>query len=176
MSLWPQSGPPVMPILAPWNMFPFSVYTLNQTATSGVTLFTVNLAVYFPVPVSERCRITRLWWVNGNTLNGNVDVGVYDSEANRLVSTGSTVQAGVSTAQIVTIATTDLPAGICYFAFVANSGTARYLTGGSLANGPNVGIRQQASAFPLPATATFASCVTTPLPKFGAIKAPRTVL
>jgi hypothetical protein len=180
MASWPIIGPVVPQVLAPWFAPPFDRVTASVSANVSTAWGTANLAYFYPVWVPESCVLTKLWWQNGATANGNVDVGVYTDQGNRLISTGTTLQTGTSVIQSVDITDTPVPAGLLYFAIALSSATGTIWSvaaslSGSLAIMSGY---QQATAFPLPNPATFATTVGTNfgLMKFGALVAPRTVL
>lgn len=126
----------------------------NSTVAPGALL-----ALYYPVLVPRAITVYQAAWLNGATVAGNVDVGVYDEAGNRMVSTGSTLMAGASVPQTVDIADTLLSPGLYYMAFVSDSATATFQRGfvpSQLARA--CGMRQQTlGAMPLPQTATFAA-------------------
>src|SRR3990172_5526534 len=68
---------------------------------------TAERAMFFPVVVHEPVTVYSMFWINGTTINGNVDVGVYDTAGHLLVSTGSTAQSGSALPQEA--GTTDTP-------------------------------------------------------------------
>lgn len=126
-----------------------------------------NTALYFPVLVRAPVTIYQMAWTNGGTLGSNVDAGIYDGGSKaRLVSTGSTAQSGASTLQAVDVADTLIPPGLHYLAMVMDSTTGQVSrTSVSATAGLRVcGAAQQASAFPLPSTATFAPIAVTLFP------------
>ena len=102
---------------------------------------------------------------NGSTASGNIDVGIYDLGGAKLVSIGSTAQAGTSAYQVFDITDTTLYPGQYYMA-VAMDGTTgtlvRWSPGAQECR--NLAMQQMASAFPLPATATFASVASSYIP------------
>jgi hypothetical protein len=142
---------------------------------------TANLAYYYPIVLPEPCVITKLFWQNGTTVAGTVDLGWYTPEGGRIVSTGPQTQAGISATQVIDIADTALPPGPLYLGLLFSSatGTVFAVAGGPLFNAMIVGMYQQAvGSGTLPNPAVFASVGNTnsPLPKAGALVAPRTVL
>jgi hypothetical protein len=118
-----------------------------------------SVAVFVPILVRTPVTVYQLAWGNGPTLGSNVDVGLYDGTSKaRLVSTGSTAQAGVSTLQAVDVADTPVPVGLHYLAMVVDT-TTGFVNRGQITSTPGgrmCGMAQQASGFPLPSTATFA--------------------
>jgi hypothetical protein len=131
--------------------------TRGLGAASG-TFSVANKAYYHPVLLPVGCVATKLWWVNGATVTGNVDVGIYDREGNRLVSSGSTAQSGANTLQTVDVTDTPLSAGWHYLAIACDTATATAATSTALLQHDHqLGMFQQTSAFALPSTATFAA-------------------
>jgi hypothetical protein len=113
--------------------------------------------IYTPVVLQRPYTVTKAGWINGSTVAGNVDAGIYDENGNRLVSTGSTAMAGASTLQTVDITDTKVGPGVVFLAMVTDSATATFIINNSI----NVslsrcsGIQQQLlGAMPLPATWT----------------------
>jgi len=152
---------------------PFSVESLENTwriSTNGgasAAWFSANAAVFFPFYVSEPWTARKMFVVNGATASGNLDLGIYDAAGNRLVSSGSTAQSGTSDLQLVDITDTVLQPRTLYYAALAMDGTTgTTLRFGATVNGKAMGLHQMASAFALPATATFAT-TTTMVPFFG---------
>jgi len=130
-----------------------------------------NQAVWYPMSVNRPFLAKWLWWLNGTVVGTvHVDVGIYLPNGSRLVSTGSTVQAGSTAIQGADVTDTLLMPGIYYmgFAMDANtSGMLRYNMVLSTARG--MGFKQQAAAFVLPNPATFAAPSGTHfMPVFGA--------
>lgn len=118
-----------------------------------------NQAVYMPVVIFKEFVVSKLAVYPSLGPAGNVDIGVYDEGGARLVSTGST--AVVATGQLlVDVADTTLAPGRYFLAVVQDA--SAYLRGNASLGSQAYpaftkhGIKQQDSAFPLPATATFA--------------------
>jgi hypothetical protein len=128
-----------------------------------------NRALYIPFRLTRPFTVKTLFAVNGATASGNIDVGVYDSAGTRLVSSGSTAQAGTNAIQEFDVADTLLGVGQFYLALAMDNttGTLFRVALSHLFLIPQ-GVAQQAAAFPLPATATFAQYASTYLPMFGA--------
>jgi len=126
-------------------------------------------AIYVPILVPRRITAVKMFTLNGATASGNQDVGIYDSQGNRLVSIGATAQAGISAMQVHDTTDLIMEAGR-YYMGLANSGTTgTYLSCTSqLAQVlGGYGVLNQASAGTLPSTATFATCSSAYLPMFG---------
>jgi hypothetical protein len=126
-----------------------------------------NLAQFFPFTITARHTYVRALLCNGATVNGNFDIGVYDLDGDRLFSTGSTAQAGVTQTQGVNISWT-LDPGIYHLALAMSSATATV----ARSQPDNLdlrlnGCKQMASAIPLPDPAVFAACAFKVYPLFG---------
>jgi hypothetical protein len=128
----------------------------GNAANGNAVMPGANVAMYIPVLVPDTATVYKLAWLNGATVAGNVDVGVYDFKGSRLVSSGSTAQSGVSAIQVADIADTVIRPGLYYLALATDSATATFQRGfvtTQLARAS--GACQQSTAFVLPATATF---------------------
>ena len=133
----------------------------DATAPVSKTWPTANLAYFFPIVVPADGTIRRVFWANGGTAAGNVDCGVYNSAGTLIISSGSTAQSGTTTLQFVDVADTAITAGAHYIALAMSLTTSTMLrfkgTMLTLTTLRAHGVLQQASALPLPATATFAT-------------------
>lgn len=130
----------------------------RMTGLVSVTWVTANMAVFVPFALEVPITAKQMFLLNGATASGNVDVGIYTADGIRLVSIGSTAQAGINDLQAFNITDTILGPGRYYFA-VAMDGTAGTILGASASAtlARAMGYQQMATAFPLPATATFAT-------------------
>lgn len=137
---------------------------------------TANKAIFYPFHVNRPFLVKKLFCYNGTTAAGNLDVGIYDRFGNRMVSSGSTAQAGTSVLQVFDVTDTWLQPGDYYFALAMDGTTGTIfrnaMTSTSLSK--TAGMLEMASAFPLPATATFATTTELPMAYMGAVK--RTVI
>lgn len=120
---------------------------------------TANLAYFTPFTVYSTITVTKMFVENGSTTSGNLDVGIYDAGGTKLVSSGTVAQTGASSTQEIDITDTTLRPGLYYLAFAADNGTGSYMRWGTsnTVNPRTFGVLSQASACPLPATATFAT-------------------
>jgi hypothetical protein len=143
------------------HLTPFGAYglqALRQTAANGSAVWgSANRAIYYPVRIPRSQLIARLFWANGATVSGNVDAGVYTETGVRLVSTGSTAQAGTLAIQEVAITPRFLQAGwVVYLALVLDNTTGAIIRANFGVQSSNMqhGVLSQNTAFPLPAPAT----------------------
>ncbi len=127
-----------------------------------------NRAVYVPFQVVSPLVVTQLFHWNGSAVSGNIDIGIYSVDGRRIVSSGSTAQAGTSVLQLFDVTDTVLPAGSYYFALAIDNTTGTTTrTSITVTVARTLGFFQENSAFPLPATATFALANSTVVPVMG---------
>jgi hypothetical protein len=136
---------------------------------TGNQVLAANKALYVPVSVQSPITIVKMFVINGTAVSGNIDVGIYDQGGVRLVSIGSTAQSGTSAVQEFDITDTTLNPGLYYLAVALDNGTgAVHSWAPSIPVCRAIGIFEQATAFPLPATATFATSTVNKVPFIGA--------
>lgn len=130
---------------------------------------TANLAIYVPFALAAPYLVQKFWWCNGSAVAGNVDCGIYTGDGTLLANAGSTAQAGTSTLQSVAIGTPFLLLpGSYYMALSCSSVSAAFLRAQPVAAlCKQMGLAQQATAVPLPATFTLATAANAYLPLFG---------
>ncbi len=128
---------------------------VNPTHSSGPSPI-ANLGFFIPFTMSEQKEIKRIL-VPVITLaaGGNIDVGIYNSSKERLVSSGS-VRVMSEMTQAINITNTVLDPGRYYMA-VALDNSAVAISTITIGVGINreLGIFEKTSSFPLPATGTF---------------------
>lgn len=129
-----------------------------------------DLAIYVPLTIQRTVTLIQAFVSNGATVSGNFDVGLFGASGTKLVSTGSTAQAGVSTIQ--TVNTTDYIAtpGRYYLGLSVSTTVATVIAHGSgtAVVGAALGLAQEALVgVALPTTATFAQFAQTMIPHFG---------
>lgn len=144
----------------------------SAAAPASTAWGTTNLAIYVPFSVAAPYLVRKCWWLNGTTANGNVDCGVYTWGGARLLSAGATAQAGTSVVQSAAPSGGSmlLMPGSYFMALALSSATGTIFarTLGSARAGAILGMAEQTTAEPLPATATFATFSTQQmLPIFG---------
>lgn len=123
-----------------------------------------NLAIYVPVMVPKQIAVVKMSIIVG-AQNGNFDVGIYDEIGNRLTSSGSTA-VGAAGIQVFDVADVTFGPGIFYLAGVCSTTvTATFVSGApDLKFCRTHGVRQQATALPLPNPATFANMASSYIP------------
>ena len=139
-----------------------------QVASPGTAVAVANRAYYQPFYLPTTVQVLKLYIANGATIDGNIDMGIYSTAGTRLVSQGSVAHAGVDVLQPLDIADTVLARGTYYLSFAASSATAtftRIVLNTQICRA--AGLLQQNTAFPLPATATFATYGSSFVPLCG---------
>lgn len=157
MSAYPNTALPARPIIT-WLSYMNRGIT-NFGAASSATWPTTNKAFFVPITLDTTIIVQTLFVVNGATASNNFDLGIYSADGTKLVSTGSTAQAGTNTLQVVTLGTPLTIGPSLYYLATAFNGTTGTTFKVSLGvNGVfEAGVYIQTSAFPLPANATFAT-------------------
>jgi hypothetical protein len=134
------------------------------------TWIAANRALFIPFVITKPTLIKQLFVLNGAAVSGNIDVGIYDAAGTKIVSSGSTAQAGTTVIQSFDVTDTMLAPGQYYFAVALDNSTGtllRVTVGGSGYRQQELGMAQQSTAFPLPATATFATIASDYIPVVG---------
>lgn len=129
-----------------------------------------NLAIFIPFLIFSKITVLKMYWINGSApVSGNVDVGIYDHNGKRRVSSGSTAKSGGANAlQVVDIADTNLEPGFFYLAMACDS--TNNIERWTVVNAEacrSLGILQQQTAFPLPDPAVFAAMAQNYIPVVG---------
>jgi hypothetical protein len=151
---------------------PFSVGTevgSIPTTLSSAAWPAANRAIHVPLYVPAPATIVKLWWLNGAAVSGNVDCGLYRaSDLSLVVSSGAVAQSGTSAVQEFDIADTTIPVGVYLLALAMDNGTGQMIRFPfDVRYHRVIGITQQASAYPLPATAVPAVVASAYVPMFG---------
>ena len=130
-----------------------------------------NLAIFIPIKIGSLYIPTKMWWHNGATVgHNNADVGIYDTQGNRIFHSGSTAVSGASALQIVSVSNVALSRGIYYMAMAVNGTTDTFYFGQAPINAISaraMGILSVGTSFTLPATVTLAGSTTTYFPYIG---------
>lgn len=130
MSDWPRANPwhqyPVIVIpTGPECFGAFAGALVNDPSTTNTTL-TSRLVYLTPFVLPYGVVVTKIGWVNSSTVNGTLDVGIYDNNLDLIVSSGSVTQGAgstTSTYQAGDITDTGLPPGLYYAALIVSNGS-----------------------------------------------------
>lgn len=137
------------------------------------TAWTANLAIYVPLLLAESLLVTKFFWCNGGTLNGNTDVGVYSEDGvTKLASCGPTANSGANVVQsAVALSAVRLPANSrLWLALASDSATQTYFLANLVIAGLDfIGIKQQAAGYSsgLLSSITFEIPTVAKFPMFG---------
>lgn len=158
----------IIGVFSPESITDISNLGLNIAIDASAAAWpAANLAIYIPFRVAGIAIATKIFWYNGATVGTNsVDVGIYDAQGNKLVSSGSTLTAGVSSLQSADITDTTLRRGLYFMAMAVNGTTDTFSRASSVdvRHLRGVAMYQQATAFNLPTTAVFAAVTNAYLP------------
>ena len=152
-----------MPYFAPMH-HPANGIAPLTTASGGAAWPSANLALYFPFRIGSPMLVTRLWFAGNGT--GNADVGIFDmTSGTKLVSTGAIAN---SAALVLTDVTDMLLLPGFYWCGMSLSSTSQIIAAApAIGTLRAQGVCQEASAHPLPATATPITIAYAYLPLFG---------
>lgn len=176
MSDWPNMGFDPLVTIHPYSLESIGSAIISNgggglSSAASATYPVANQAVYVPFLVGRPILVLQMFTYNGITASGNLDVGVYDSQQNKLFSIGSTAQTGTSSIQTFNTTDTVLPPGLYYMALAMNGTTGTFIRGrvnaGTAASAAAVGVATQTTAFALPATAAMVTCASDYIPIFG---------
>ncbi len=125
-----------------------------------------NLAMIGSLVLPFTYPVRRVFWVNGSSVTGNADMGIYRMDGTRVYSTGATAQSGVSQNQFVATNLL-LPAGEYFWALSTSATSSYFVSTASVSFRKLQGQFDMATAHPLPATLTLATPGNARWPLFG---------
>ncbi len=163
---------PTSAIISPYSFEAIGeiVAAMQQASPASATVPSTNLCIFVPFLIHEPATIAKVWWSNGATANGNIDVGCYDEAGNRLIAAGATAQGTVSVLQEVDVTDTLIRPGRFYMGINFTGATATLISITlPLGAAQAAGIVTQTGQTSLPNPATFANPggAHTFLPNFG---------
>lgn len=104
-----------------------SVGSFTAALRQGMTLSTAwpaaKVVVYYPISIAAPFLVKLIYWQNGTTPTGNIEVGVYDEAGNRKGTSGSTAAGTSAAVQSVTPTAFLLPGPARYYLAVTCDGT-----------------------------------------------------
>jgi hypothetical protein len=167
---FPRQVLPPLPVISTLSLDSVgSLMSLNPTNPASAVFPSANRAYYYPFYVSTPILPLIMFIVNGAAVSGNFDIGIYTAAGTKLWSIGTTQQLNINTVQKVTYAGPTLGVGTFMMAVVLDNGTGT-LQRGAISSVPiaqRAGIKTQNTAFPLPATATYAAPASAFVPVIG---------
>lgn len=173
MGAFPNPVLPVGPLLTPFSVtrsIGGGLYTLSERLNDAASTVwpSANLALYVPILLSERVTVSQFFSYNGAAVGNNLDLGLYTEDGTRVLSTGSVAQSGTNTIQEFDVTDTAVGPGVFFLAAACNGTTSTLFVANPDAEFLRMlGCFQQASAFALPATATFAAMAQAYVPVVG---------
>jgi hypothetical protein len=141
---------------------------ISNTYASAV-FPTANKVLYIPIRIPSPVLIQQLYIINGAAVSGNVDMGVYSRDGTKLISSGSTAQAGVSVKQQFNVTDTLIGRGVYYLAVTLDNivGTLTRAAP-AIATLQSMGLlKETPGGFGLPANATFGTYADAYYPACG---------
>lgn len=162
-------APPIISTFSPEALGPQLLLNGISGVPGSNSLWpTANKAIFIPFVLRFPITVVRLWTNNATAVTDTRDIGIYSEDGTKIVSTGSTAGSGTSTLQVYSVTATTIGPGRFYLA-LANSGSASrfFATGVSAVRAKTLGVYEMTSAFPLPATATFATISSAYQPMIG---------
>lgn len=117
-------GPNVISTASPLHS---TVGTYLNASRVGMSLSTAwslaKLVAYYPISIASAFTVKLIYWQNGTTPSGNIEVGVYDEAGNLKGTSGSTAAGTSATIQTVTPTAFYLPGPARYYLAVTCDGT-----------------------------------------------------
>lgn len=152
-----------------------SLYVMGYTSPTTQNSPAANVGYFIPLALPYPVTVTKLWWVNGGAVAGNVDMGIFAEDGTRLVSAGTTAQVGTTNVQSVDVTDTTLGRGRYYMGLCSDtSGTTQRfgaIVPAVLGNAQALGLLEDASCAPPMSTnanpATFAAYTRLWIPHIG---------
>jgi hypothetical protein len=150
-------SPPKVAISALGSQSGVGFALLASTTTVAAAVWPVASTAFFLPVMIETPVLAQQMGCTVATQSGNIDVGIYSEKGAKIVTKGTTA---VGTAGLQVFANTDtlLNPGVYFLAMAVDNTTASFNRCAlSTTNVTVCGVQQMASAFVLPATATFAN-------------------
>lgn len=155
MSLWPEPSVDIVPVMvSPFSGVGagFGAAALASPTPTSQAIGAANATVAFPIYLPDTATFVKAWVVNGATVSGNLDIGLYDETWSLITSTGSFAQAGASIMQEQDITDVTVGPGLYYLAMALSSATATFqLANSNVLIAVTSGSNYMLTAFPLPA-------------------------
>lgn len=147
----------LMPTIGVGDLYTFSVRSFMGTTAPTSAAATANKAYYVPIRFPASVTVRRMWYCVGATGGtNNIQLGIYTEAGSQLVATASTLVGTAANLVHLDVTDTTLAPGSYYLAVALNGITATILRWApNIATLRLTGQLEQATAFPLPATATF---------------------
>ena len=139
----------------------------SSVAVSSAGWPTNNMALFMPFRVQHPFTARLMWTIIGTSINGSIDLGIYDYRGTRLVSSGIGTPTAINSVYRVDLTDTVLNPGRYYMAISTGLAGAFQRSALNVQSLRAMGMVQQNSAHPLPATAVFVKLVSAFIPTVG---------
>jgi hypothetical protein len=172
-------GTPTLPVITPGHLQAIGLHLaqFGVTGTSPASWPAANRAIFVPFVVTAPVLARELFIVDNASGSGTFDLGIYDPDGVRLVSTGA-ITTG-ATWQTVAIPDTLLAPSSGYYYMAAcrsNTGTTNVYATGSVIRARITGLaKADLGSAVLPSLATLASVVDDLIPNMGVCTQPITL-
>lgn len=165
------NGAVKLPMIGPGHPFTFLPRSaIGGTAPASAVWPTANKAFYYPVIIPAPIVVQRMWVATGATGGtNNRSLGIYTEAGVQIAVTANTLAGTANQVQFITIGPLTLGPGAYYLGISQNGTSAAVFRNAASIGATSVttGIVEQVTAYPLPATATFADLSAGFLPIFG---------
>ena len=164
MSAYPNSKAPSLPTITSMSECSLGGVWLPLSGSGAIganSASSVNLLRVIPFHIGQTIVVQKMFILNGATVAGNLDIGIFTMDGVKLTSTGSFAQSGANALQAVALPTPyTLYAGQYYMGYASDNASATFqsTSASSVAGTYTVmaGVAN-ASSFPLPATLTLST-------------------
>jgi hypothetical protein len=156
--------PPYQGVIHPWhkNSIAEQITSLGGVVINSLTSNawpSGSFAILTPFYLQSRMYVDTMYWINGATVAGQVDMAVYTEDGTKIFGTGPVLQSGTTSLQFNSLSPEwELGPGVYYLALVASSGSATFRSAfNSLSTGAMAQVLGMACApaqYPLPLTIT----------------------
>jgi len=139
--------------------------TSNVAPSSGAWP-AAGRAIYVPLFLPFEYPVKRVFWVNGASVTGTADLGIYRDDFSRVFALGGAAQSGANSVQYTSVNLL-LEPGAYYLALSLSNTAAMFRHALAVLNMREAGCLQEDSAEPLPSTMTPAQLASAYWPLFG---------
>jgi hypothetical protein len=158
--------------ISPWSLWSIGAEMVSGIAAAPATAVysAANRAHFIPLYIPRTVVVHRMWVLNGTSVSGTIDMGIYSETGTKIVSKGGgDNQTGANAIQFLDITDTELARGTYYMAISMsnNVGHVLRIQPGIADLLKAYGIAIMDTAHALPATATLADPTSSYVPMFG---------
>lgn len=140
----------------------------SSLGAAGSLTWTPDLAFFYPFLLTDWAVAKQLLFFVGSVSSGNIDMGIYTSQGNRIVSAGSTAMGTTNTVQELNITDTTLAPGEYALGVVCDDGSGSCQRTSFADEDANASFylleQQDVTSATLPATATWSVTTVATVP------------